>query len=393
MKNKKILFILLFLFFIFPFSYGGELRGVWIATVENIDWPSKQGLSAEEQKAELAAMLDSLKEMGFNTIFLQVRPTADTLWPSNLEPWSQWLSGEQGKYPGYDPLAFAVYEAHKRDMKIHAWFNPFRVGKAKLTKTHPARQHKDWVIKYGDKKYFDPGNPAARAHNINVIMEVVEKYDIDGVHIDDYFYPYPIEKKDKNIPFKDKKSFKRYAAKGQPLDDWRRQNINTFIRDLKTKIKAAKPGLPFGISPFGIWRNKEDDTAGSDTTAFSSYSGIYADSRLWVKEGLVDYIVPQIYWHFEHEKAPYGKVLDWWQGEIACLDNAPQLYIGLAAYKHGTPQWADKYEISRQVAYAREKPEVGGFVYFSASKVLADNNGIYGLICDIHRPFNPADLF
>ena len=354
-----------------------EMRGVWIASVENTDWPSKPGLSAQEQQKEFTDMLDAVKKLKFNTVFVQVRPTADVFWPSKLEPWSYYLTGKQGKNPGYDPLAFMVKEAHKRGLAIHAWFNPFRVqnnAKAALSPQHPANKHPDWIITYGGKKYYNPAIPAARKHAIAVITQAAQNYDLDGIHLDDYFYPYPVKSKGKNVPFPDSAQYKKYA-KGKNLADWRRDNVNAFVRDLHQSIKAVKPEMPIGISPFGVWRNQSKDPTGSPTRAFSAYDdGLYADSRLWIEQGWIDYIVPQLYWHFGHRAAPYGVLLKWWSQEVKRNPNV-KLYIGLAAYKHGT-EWKDINELDKQIQALEKYPNVSGAVYFSAIRIKNNQKNI-----------------
>lgn len=383
---KKFLAVLVLL--LAPFAAQAERAGIWVATINNLDWPSKPGLSAEKQKAEMTAMLDKLKAMGFDTIVFQVRPMADAFWPSKLEPWSVFLTGEQGKNPGYDPLAFVVEETHKRGMELHAWFNPFRLSTSKKYppyKDHPANKNKNWVIEYDNKLFLDPGNPAARAHIINVINEVVQNYNIDAVHVDDYFYPYPIAEKGKKVPFKDEKTFKKYAKKGQKLDDWRKENINIFFTDLKAAIKKIKPQITLGISPFGIWCNARDCHGGSDTTGFNSVLELYSDSKLWLNTGMADYIVPQNYWHLGHKKAPFGKIADWWANEAAGEQSA-DLYLGIAAYKQSEGEWQDIDELKKQIAYAREKKNIKGFFYFRAKHVLSDEKNVRQTITALNAP-------
>ncbi|MDR1123105.1 MAG: family 10 glycosylhydrolase [Elusimicrobiota bacterium] len=363
-----------------------QLRGAWVATVGNIDWPSAPGLGAEQQQKELTEMFDNLKKAGFNAVFLQVRPAADTFWPSELEPWSVYLTGTQGANPGYDPLAFAVEQAHKRGLQLHAWVNPFRVAlspKTTLAKNHPAVKNKSWVIEYDGKRFYDPGNPAAREHCIKVITEITRKYDIDGIHLDDYFYPYPDAK---NTPVKDGASFKKYARKGQSLEDWRLQNINSFLRDLRAAVKKAKPGAAFGISPFGIWCNAKDCEGGSPTAGFNSKLVLYSDGRAWLREGLLDYIAPQIYWHIGHKTASFDKLVDWWAAQVkAAPVGSPKLYIGIAAYKHASGEWKDKNQLGRQIKYASKNKNVDGFIYFSAGKALGAKRDTARIITALNK--------
>jgi uncharacterized lipoprotein YddW (UPF0748 family) len=362
-----------------------EMRGAWIATVENIDWPSARGLSAKEQKKELTDIFDNLKKLGFNAVFLQARPSADTFWPSKFEPCSHYLTGKQSVCEDYDPLAFAIAQAHKRGLQLHAWVNPFRVTnspKVKLSKNHPAQKNKSWLIKYDGKIFYDPGSPQARAHSIKVITEIAKKYPVDGIHLDDYFYPYPDAK---NTPFNDKASYKKYAKKGQSLSGWRRENINAFVRNLRASVKAANPKIRFGISPFGIWCNAKDCEGGSDTKGFNSNLILYADSRAWLQEGLLDYITPQLYWPISHKTAPFAKLTAWWAAQTKAAPNHPELYIGIAAYKHTSGDYKDKNELKNQINLARENKNVNGFIYFSAGKILSGKRDITKIAAELNK--------
>lgn len=355
-----------------------DFRGMWVASVANIDWPSKQGLSVQTQQQELIDWLDLANENNFNAVVLQVRPTADTFWPSDKEPWSRWLTGTQGQDPGYDPLAFAVDEAHKRGLQLHAWFNPYRVTMGKslkgLAPTHPAKLNPEWVIRKDGKWYYDPGNPAARAHVVDTIMEAVERYDIDGVHFDDYFYPYPGSGK----PFKDKASFQQYGQ-GMTRGDWRRANTDALIKELSDRIEATKPWVQFGVSPFAVWRNKATDPGGSATRAgIQNYDQLYADTRKWVREGWIDYIAPQIYWTRGFKIADYETITRWWANEIDVAEangHNVGLYIGEATYRAGTNttrDWRKKNVLVKHRKFTRTFPQVGGAIYFSAKDVKAD---------------------
>ncbi|WP_394821269.1 glycoside hydrolase family 10 protein [Pendulispora albinea] len=351
-----------------------QLRAEWIASVVNIDWPSRQGLSVQEQQAEYVRLLDDAKSRKLNAVVVQIRPTADAFWPSPYEPWSEWLTGEQGRHPGYDPLAFLIREAHARDLAFHAWFNPYRVSMqndpSKLVPSHPARQHPDWVFAYGPKLYYDPGVPAARAFVENAILHAVENYDVDGVHFDDYFYPYPIA--GQALP--DQRTYEQYGGGFANIDDWRRHNVDRLVEETNARIHAKKPWVAFGISPFGIWRNRASDPRGSDTAGFESYSGIYADSLKWVDQGWVDYINPQVYWNIGLAVADYAKLVPWWAERVR--GTGVHLYVGQAAYKVGTSgAWLDPAELSRHLSFNRSYPEVQGDVYFSAKDVAADRLG------------------
>jgi uncharacterized lipoprotein YddW (UPF0748 family) len=343
---------------------GGETRAAWIATVQNIDWPSKPGLAVAEQQQEYRTLLDDVQRHGLNTVIVQVRPTADALWPSPYEPWSHWLSGEQGKDPGYDPLAFLVDETHARGLKFHAWFNPFRVSRqadpAQLVPGHPARQHPDWVFGYGGQLYYDPGKPAVREFVTDVVLDAAMRYAIDGVHFDDYFYPYPVD--GEQIP--DAETFAAHGSGFADVGAWRRHNVDELVKGVSERLSALNRGIGFGVSPFGIWRNQAQDPRGSATTGTQSYDTTYADSYTWVREGWVDYIVPQIYWEIGHPAADYAALVPWWAEVVA--GTRVQLYIGQAAYKvGGNPAWGDG-ELSAHLTLDREHPEVRGDVYFSA---------------------------
>ncbi|MFD2351495.1 glycoside hydrolase family 10 protein [Nonomuraea ferruginea] len=279
-----------------------QLRGVWIATVNNIDWPSRKGLSADRQRAEYTRLLDAAAKRNFNAVFVQVRLASDALYKSSIEPWSQFLTGTPGKDPGWDPLPFLIKEAHKRGLEFHAWFNPYRAAYdasvAELPASHPARKNPGWTVKYGDRLYYNPGLPQVRRHVVKVVTDVVERYDVDGVHFDDYFYPYPAP----GSTFDDRAAFKKHG-KGMKLADWRRQNVDKLVAEVDEAVHAAKGHVKFGISPFGIWRNKAQDPSGSDTSGMSAYDSIYADAKAWIEAGTVDYVMPQLYWSRSHKLA------------------------------------------------------------------------------------------
>jgi uncharacterized lipoprotein YddW (UPF0748 family) len=361
-----------------------EFRGAWIASVANIDWPSKPGLSAEKQKAEAIAMLDKMVALHMNVAILQVRTSCDGLYESKLEPWAYYLTGTQGKSPGYDPLAFWIDEAHKRGIELHAWINPFRAKQAEAHYTtsadHVSHTHPDWVITYSNNKesmlWLDPGNPAATQHSYDVVMDIVKRYDVDGIHIDDYFYPYPIDDKNGDkVPFDDGASYSKYWASGGrlKLDDWRRQNINHFIQRVYAGIHAEKKWVKFGISPFGIWR--PGNPAG--VSGFDGYAEIYCDSKLWWHKGWCDYLVPQIYWKISATHQNFLSLLEWWQKEdIKCRPLYAGLYTSLLDGKD--PKWSrdevgDEIGISRVVGAA-------GHVHFSMKTLVDNAQNIDGLL-------------
>ena len=343
-----------------------EFRGVWLATVVNIDWPSRSGLPASRQKAELIEIFDRVAALNMNAVIFQVRPAADALYESGLEPWSEYLSGQMGKPPEpfYDPLAFAVEEAHKRGLELHAWFNPFRArhasGKGDATGNHISKTRPDLVVRYGDQLWLDPGNLDAQFHTLSVIRDVVKRYDIDGVHIDDYFYPYPIKsKKGELLVFPDDRSWAQAQENTRALnkDDWRRENINRFVERLYHTVKEEKPWVKVGISPFGIWRpGNPEPIRGLD-----AYSSLYADSRLWLQNGWVDYMSPQLYWSIDSAGQSFTKLYEWWDAQ-----NVRDRYVwpGSAIYRLDTHGWREK-EILDQIRFTREKSENSGNVLFS----------------------------
>lgn len=375
---KKICILTLVLIFMNSvFIYGNtnkEFRGAWISSVYNLDWPSTKGLGIEQQKQEYINLLDELQRTGINAVIVQVKPAADALYPSKHAPWSEYLTGVQGKSPGYDPLDFMIKEAHKRDMEFHAWFNPFRVTTSttstdKLAWNNPAKLYPEWILKYDNKLFLNPGIPEVRTYVKNTVLEVVKNYDVDGVHFDDYFYPYPDSKKT-DIP--DQGTYQKYGKAYKDKGDWRRYNINAMIKDISLSIKNTKKDVKFGISPFGVWRNTSDSPKGSDTRAsIRSYDTLYADTRYWAYTGWIDYIAPQIYWNIGYSVADYEKLLKWWVKE---LEGKPvDLYIGQALYKVGTDAlWQDPQELPNQIRMNRQYNTVKGSIYFRAG-LLLDN--------------------
>lgn len=367
-----------------PAKAPRELRGMWLTTVNNIDWPSRPGLPEAQVKAEYLQWLDLAREQNHNAIFVHVRPSGDAFWPSKYAPWSEWLTGRRdGRDPGWDPMAFMVAEAHARNLEFHAWFNPYRGSQpgpagagadfAKLAPNHPLRAHPEWAISYPKGKtarlYFDPGIPEARKFVEDSMLEAVEKYDVDGVHFDDFFYPYPETGQD----FPDDKSYALRGRKAQSRASWRRENVNTLVREMDQRIKQVKPWVKFGISPFGIWRNAANDPAGSATSGLESNDAIYADTRTWVRQGWLDYVVPQLYWAIGFDKADYAKVLPWWSELVKGTD--VQLYIGQGDYRVGEKgPWRDPGQIDKQLAL-NDRYAVSGSVHFSAKQIKADRLG------------------
>jgi uncharacterized lipoprotein YddW (UPF0748 family) len=369
-----------------PATPKRQLRAMWISSVANIDWPSRTGLSVSAQQAEFRGWLDLAVQRNMNAVVVQIRPTADAFWPSPHEPWSQWLTGTQGTNPGYDPLAFMVAEAHARNLEFHAWFNPYRIANhadpTRLVASHPARRNPAWRFAHGGKLYYNPGIPAVRAFIEDAILDAVTRYDIDGAHLDDYFYPYPVT--GETIP--DAATYAQYGAGFGTIHDWRRNNVNLLVKELDQRIHAAKSWVKLGISPFGIWRNSGTDPLGSPTSGMQSYDSIYADTRLWVKQGWVDYIAPQIYWHIGYSIADYEALTAWWAATVR--GTGVQLVIGQATYRAGASgqdaAWQRPQELSDHLHYNRQHPEVVGDIHFSAKDVRADRIGAVTRLANEH---------
>ncbi|MEU6472899.1 family 10 glycosylhydrolase [Streptomyces massasporeus] len=364
-----------------------EMRGVWIASVANRDWPSKSGLTASQQRAELLTHLDTAADNRLNTVFFQVRPTADAMWPSPYEPWSQYLTGTQGKDPGWDPLGTAVEEAHARGLQLHAWFNPYRIAvhadPSRLAASHPARENPHWVVTYGGKLFYNPGLPEVRAFVEDAMLDAVAKYPVDGVHFDDYFYPYPVA----GQTFDDDAAYDEHGGGFPDRAAWRRNNTDLLVRETADRVKEVRPGARFGISPFGVWRNAGTDPLGSDTKAgVETYDDLHADTRKWVREGWIDYIVPQLYWNIGFAAADYAKLVPWW-AEVA-RGSSTRLYVGEALYKAGDPAqpaaWQQTGELSRHLTLAGEHAPVRGHVYFAAKDVATDRIGAMARVVADH---------
>jgi uncharacterized lipoprotein YddW (UPF0748 family) len=352
-----------------------EFRGVWIATVGNIDWPQPRS-TVDQQKQQLINILDQHQRMGLNAVIFQVRPAADAFYAKGREPWSKWLMGKQGQapVPFYDPLAFAIAEAHKRGMELHAWFNPYRAttdaNYGALSADHITRQHPEWFFTYGGLKTFNPGLPEVREYITRVILDVVENYDIDGIHMDDYFYPYQIAGQKIN----DTDAYQKYGSDFSDVRDWRRDNVNKLIKMLSDSIHAHKPRVKFGISPFGIWANKSQNPEGSETRGGNSYYELYADSRKWVQEGWVDYVNPQMYWPIGDRLVPFDKLLPWWSNNTYNR----HLYIGQAPYRmyeRRASGFLNPAELPNEIKLLRTNPRVQGSVYFSSQSLINNKEG------------------
>lgn len=357
-----------------------EFRAVWVASVANIDWPSRAGLPVAQQRAEILTLLDLAQSLNLNAIVLQVRPSADALYPSNLEPWSEYLTGAQGKAPEpfYDPLKMWVDQAHQRGIELHAWLNPYRArhssAKSPIASNHLANTHPTAVKKYGDALWMDPAEPVAAQRTLDVVADLVRRYDLDGIHIDDYFYPYPIPSAGgADLDFPDEPAWQRYlAGQGQAKrDDWRRQQVNQLIEQMYGVIHREKSWVRFGISPFGLGR-LERRPAG--ITGFSQYDKLYADAELWLSKGWLDYFAPQLYWPIEQAQQSFPVLLETWVRENT---QKRHLWPGLFTSRidSSSKSW-ETAQIIEQIGLARANPGASGHIHFSMAALLQDRRGI-----------------
>jgi uncharacterized lipoprotein YddW (UPF0748 family) len=363
-----------------------EFRAAWVATVGNIDWPSKPGLTTAEQKAEMVTILDRAAQLKLNAIIFQVRPACDAMYASQIEPWSYYLTGAMGQAPQpfYDPLAFAVEEAHKRGLELHAWFNPYRAlvaaEKSPVAANHISKKHPQLVRQYGKYLWLDPGEKAVQDYSLSVIMDVVKRYDVDGVHFDDYFYPY--KEKDssgKDMEFPDDASWKRFGAGGKlSRDDWRRENVNTFISRVYRSIKAAKPYVKFGVSPFGIWRPGYPQ----QIQGYDAYEKLYADSKKWLANGWLDYFAPQLYWGIEPPEQSFPVLLKWWDAQNS---KGRHVWPGMNTTRAGSrerPEGGDRRgrsvrweseEILNQIRIARKQSTSSGHIHWNMKSLMRNS--------------------
>lgn len=394
-----------------------EFRAVWIATVANIDWPTKPGLSAEQQRSEALAILNRVQALNMNAVLLQVRPGADAIYPSTLEPWAEWITGEQGKSPGYDPLQFWIDEARKRGIEVHAWFNPYRARHTKAvsppSSDHVAKRLPSAVKNYGGFLWLDPGDRAAQDHSFNVIMDVLRRYDIDGVHFDDYFYPYPVtepvanaqtagqsaianalngqpapppantQARAREIDFPDDVSWNAYVASGGKLSraDWRRDNVNRFVERVYRGVKSEKPWVRFGISPFGLGR---PDRRPTGIAGFSQFDKLYADVELWLQRGWLDYLAPQLYWPIDQAPQAFAVLLDYWHSQNTLKR---EIYPGLYTSRiEETPRGWQPKEIENQIALIRGKRELPqGHIHFSAAPIMQQRRGVDATLAKLYE--------
>ncbi|MEA3452472.1 MAG: family 10 glycosylhydrolase [Bacteroidota bacterium] len=385
---KRIILFFIFLFFYLNIfsqrvEIHGQFRGVWITTVKRLDFPSRNNLNADELKLEITNIIDSCKALGMNAIVFQIRPAADAFYKSDYEPWSEWLTGKQGRAPSpyFDPMEFMIEETHKRKMQFHAWINPFRAvatfSKAHVVSNHISKTKSNWFFNYGVNKYFDPGIPEVRNYIALIISDIVRRYDIDAIHFDDYFYPYPIKNSQNQIiDIPDKDTYKKYGNGFSNIKDWRRDNINKFVKQISDSINNISPWVRFGISPPGVWRNKGYDADGSATLGLAAYDWLFADVLLWIKNDWIDYVTPQLYWHIGHKRANFTILLDWWVKHNYNTD----LYIGLNIHtidKTGKDRhWGNPNEIPQQIKLIESYAKVKGFILFRYKSLSPNPLGI-----------------
>ena len=375
-----------------------ELRGVWVSTVQRVDFPSKATTDPSVLRTEWLTLLDFYKSLNINAVIVQVRPTGDAIYPSKLVPYSKWLTGKSGKplAGNFDLLKFMIETAHNEGMEFHAWVNPYRVlidgDTTNLDAKHPFRAHRNWLMQYGKEYLFNPGIPEVWRHLTDVMEEIVRKYDVDAIHFDDYFYPYRIAGEE--LP--DAKTFEKYGKRFKNVGDWRRANTDSLIFNVKQMIKRSKPMVQLGVSPFAVWRNQSDtkfgDTEGSDTKAGQRcYDDLYSDVVNWMQNGWLDYVAPELYFHVGFEVVDYEKILTWWQTH----SYGTTLYISHAIYKVNRqpkyPAWSDPTEIPRQLDLARSIPEVKGLVFFSSKWLIQNELGVTDALRDYFF-YEPSEL-
>ena len=357
--------------FVAPLHPKRELRAAWITTFTNLDWPSKKALPELEQKAEFIRLLDELQMNNINCVVVQIRASGDAFYPSKFAPWSEYLMGKQGLAPNYDPLAFMIAQCHQRNIEFHAWLNPYRavssIQFSSVSENNLYKRHPEWFFKYGGTVYFNPGIKQVRQHKLNIVGEIVNNYDVDAIHFDDYFYPYSIE----GEKIADGDSYQKHAEQFPSIHDWRRNNINELIRETAALIKFAKPYVKFGVSPLAFWRNSNQDAAGSQTeSAQTSYDNLYCDTRKWLQKGWIDYVVPQLYWSRKSTFASYSNLLSWWTSH----EYKGHIYIGQALFRleEDAKQHFEVTEVLEQIKLNRLEECVNGNVFFR-SKTFRNN--------------------
>ena len=360
-----------------------EFRGAWIQCVNG----QFQGMSPDRMRSTLVEQLDKLKQAGINAIIFQVRAECDALYQSSYEPWSRFLTGVQGLPPSpmWDPLQFMINECHKRGMELHAWINPYRAktkGTTALSPIHPAKRYPNLFVNYGGQMYFDPGYPESRKYICRIVRDIVSRYDVDAIHVDDYFYPYPSAGED----FPDNLSFAAYGRGFTNRGDWRRDNVNVLMKELHETVHACKPWVKFGVSPFGIYRNKQSNANGSDTKGLQNYDDLYADVLMWVNNGWVDYNIPQIYWEIGHPAADYAKLVQWWARNAA----ARPLFIGqdvLRTVSKADVNDPSQNQMAAKYRLQRSYPTVKGSCQWYAAAVV-ENKGHYAdLLASVYHKY------
>ena len=356
-----------------------EFRAVWVATVSNIDFPAPATADRISLQEQYRKLVERFKDMGFNAMIVQVRPSGDALYPTELAPPSRYLTGKEGIPPSdnFDMLQFMVEESHRAGMEFHAWFNPYRatfnMDTLSLSEKHAFHRNRDWLVQYGTRYYFNPALEEVRLHLTDVVAEVVRKYDIDAVHFDDYFYPYKI----KGLPFADSTYYLADTSRQFfNIEDWRRAQVDSLIYMVHRTVKAIKPNMRFGISPFGVWRNSDRDPRGSNTRAGQTcYDDLYADVLKWMQEGWIDYVMPQLYWNIGFAPADHATLLDWWTRN----SNGVPVFIGHSVYKIAADKelaWNMPDEISRQILLNRANQVAKGSAFFSARSFNTNPLGI-----------------
>ena len=352
-----------------------EFRAAWIATVDNIDFPTRKGLSPEQQRAELLQALELARSLKLNAVIFQVRPQCDALYRSDVEPWSEFLTGEMGKGQSFDPLAFLVAEAHRRGILVHAWFNPYRAlhpAAKTVSQNHISKRRPDLVRRYGRQLWLDPGDPEVQRYSLGVVADVVRRYDVDGVHFDDYFYPYPErDAGGARIEFPDEDNWRRYQSGGGRLarDDWRRKNVDDFIGAVGRAVKRIKPHVSYGVSPFGIWQPEPE----KGITGLNAYAELYADARKWLRDGTVDYLAPQLYWETARKGQSFPVLLEWWKSQNV---KRRHVWVGLAPYRIGSNENFTAGEVADQIRLTKGSPLTLGAIHFSFKSLRNDLGGV-----------------
>lgn len=403
MLRKKYFAVInvIFLFLLPKVAYlqNLSLRGVWVSTVKMLDYPSRKNLDSYQLQQEFDQIVDFCKKNEINAIFFQVRPAADAFFVSKYEPWSEWLTGKQGQAPSpfFDPLEYMIEKCHQNNIQFHAWINPFRaiatIEFADVLPNHISKSKPEWFFDYGKHRYFNPGIPEVREYLVKIITDIVRRYQIDGIHFDDYFYPYP--ERDQNgriIDIPDYSTYIKYSKSNENIKDWRRRNINEFIQHVHDSVKKIKSNVLFGVSPTAVWRNKQDDPNGSDTRGLAGYDWLYADALLWAKNKWIDYIAPQIYTYIGHKYVDYTEVVNWWCKNVS---NIP-IYIGLyfEGFANNTNgSWKDSEELIRQIYLALKCNNINGFILYRYKSLTQNPNGLTDTIAKIFAKYKYPEVF